>query len=105
MKGEHACRGLLLLLMLFLPVMIFAQGECSQWPAPCPHETEIATAQAVARRQEQNFIVPQEAEMEVRLRNALTDAMQKLARQKHWQMYEVNEMGFDRPNSFTSYNA
>jgi len=104
MRGKHACVSLLLLLMLFLPVMIFAQGECPQWPAPCPHETEIATAQDVSQRQSEKFILPQEAAMEARVRNALTDAMQKLAKQKHWQLYELNEMGFDRPNTGIGYN-
>lgn len=104
MVRKTVCRNLLLALALIAPVTTLAQGECAQWPAPCPHETEIANAQDVSHREQEKFILPQEADIEARVRNTLTDALQKLAAQKHWQVYELNEMGFDRPNTGIAYD-
>ncbi|MBS1530654.1 MAG: hypothetical protein JSU01_10125 [Bacteroidetes bacterium] len=80
-----------------------AQEDCSWFPAPCPHESEITNAQSFTERQADNKITPQELAMESNLRNFFTDVLQKLAKQKHWQLYELNESYYDRPNSLIGY--
>ena len=49
-------------------------------------------------------MLPQEIAMETRLRNRLTEELQKLATQKKWQLYLLNESDYDRPNAFISYS-
>jgi len=91
-------------LIVLSPLLAAAQMvDCSWFPAPCPHEAEIGNAQDYVQRQGDNKITPQELAMEGALRNQFTDMLQKLARQNHWQLYELNESYFDRPNSLIGY--
>lgn len=57
----------------------------------------------VAGRGEDNKVTPQEIAMESNLRNTLTDILQNLAHQKHWELYEIMESDYDRPNGTISF--
>jgi hypothetical protein len=77
--------------------------ECAQFPAPCPHSTEINGAMDFAGREENNKITPQEMAMEANIRNTLTDLLHNFTRPRHWQLYELNESNYDRPNTGVDY--
>jgi hypothetical protein len=87
--------------IILLPLGAIAQ-QCAQWPAPCPHSTEINSAMDFAGREEGNKVTPQEMAMEASLRNTLMDMLHQLTRPRHWTLYELNESDYDRPN--TSFN-
>lgn len=103
MKRMSATSTCFLVIFIMLPAWVIAQDDCAWFPAPCPHESEITNAQSYTERSQDNKVTAQELAMESNLRNTLTDILQKLARQKHWQLYELNESGFDRPNSMIGY--
>lgn len=88
--------------IILLPFGVIAQ-QCAQWPAPCPHSTEINGAMDFAGREEGNKVTPQEMAMEADLRNTLTDMLHQLTRARHWQLYELNESDYDRPNTSVSF--
>jgi len=82
-----------------MPLWVRGQAtDCPQWPAPCPHSEEINHAMDAAGREAGNTVTPQEIAMESNLRNALTDILQKFTRPKHWELYEMMESDYDRPN-------
>jgi len=85
------------------PRVASAQEDCNWFPAPCPHESEITNAQSFTERQQDNKITAQELAMESNLRNLFTDMLQKVSRPNHWQLYELNESSYDRPNSLIGY--
>lgn len=91
------------LTMFAIPCIVSAQEDCNWFPAPCPHESEIANAHDYVQRQQDNKATAQELAMEGNLRNQFTDVLQKLTKQNQWQLYELNESYFDRPNSFIGY--
>jgi hypothetical protein len=103
MKRISATFMCFFLTLILLPVWVMAQEDCAWFPAPCPHESEIANAQSYTERSLDNKITAQELAMESNLRNMLTDILQKMARQNHWQLYELNESSYDRPNSIIGY--
>ncbi|HEY4326684.1 MAG TPA: hypothetical protein VGN20_22045 [Mucilaginibacter sp.] len=88
--------------IILLPFGVIAQ-ECAQWPAPCPHSTEINGAMDFAGREQGNNVTPQEMAMEANLRNTLTDMLHNFTRSRHWQLYELNESNYDRPNTSISF--
>lgn len=91
--------------LLPAPIIAGAQvTDCAQFPAPCPHNEEITQAMDFAGREEGNTVTPQEMAMESKLRNAFTEMLHRVARQKHWQLYELMESDFDRPNSSISFD-
>jgi hypothetical protein len=103
MKIRSIVAVCLLMGLFAIPGIALAQEDCNWFPAPCPHESEITNAQSFTERQEDNKITAKELAMESNLRNLFTDMLQKLAKQKHWQLYELNESNYDRPNSLIGY--
>ncbi|HWD86950.1 MAG TPA: hypothetical protein VG367_02415 [Mucilaginibacter sp.] len=90
--------------IISLPFWVRGQvTDCPQWPAPCPHSEEINEAMDFASRTGDNKVTAQEMAMEANLRNVLTDILQKFTRLNHWELYEIMESNFDRPNSFISF--
>jgi hypothetical protein len=103
MKIQTVVTVYVLTILFAIPGVVSAQEDCNWFPAPCPHESEIANAHDYAQRQQDNKATVQELTMEGNLRNEFTDVLQKLAKQNHWQLYELNESYFDRPNSLIGY--
>lgn len=101
-KNKPMKQILIVCFFLFGRISLHAQN-CAPWWAPCPHSDEISTAQNSVQREEKNTVLPQEMAMEGKLRNALSNIVQKLAAQKHWQWYEVNESAYDRMDGSISY--
>lgn len=90
--------------ILIMPLWVRGQAnDCPQWPAPCPHSEEISQAMDAAGRMEGNTVTPQEIAMESNLRKTLTDILRKFTRPKHWEMYEIMESSYDRPNGTISF--
>jgi hypothetical protein len=90
--------------IISLPLWVRGQvTDCPQWPAPCPHSEEITKAMDFASRTRDNNVTQQEMAMEANLRNLFTDILQKIAKPNHWQLYELNESDYDRPNTFIGY--
>ncbi len=67
----------------------FAQ-QCPQWPADCPETGYIENSQSRAYRIE-NLLLPQEVDMQDRMRNLFTGMMQKASTQLGWDMVEISE--------------
>jgi len=87
-----------------MPLWVRGQvTDCPQWPAPCPHNDAITQATDIVGREDGNKVTPQEIAMESYLRNTLTDILQKLTRAKHWELYEMMESDYDRPNGTISF--
>jgi len=92
------------LLVIILPMAAMAQvTDCRQFPAPCPHSGEINQAMDFSTREQGNAVTAQEMAMETNLRNLLTNMLQKVARPNHWQVYELTESDYDRPNTLINY--
>jgi hypothetical protein len=87
-----------------LPLWVGAQVvDCPQFPAPCPHSEEINQAMDFTGREQNNRVTPEEMAMETNLRNNLTDILQNLGHKHHWQVYELTESNYDRPNTFVDF--
>lgn len=57
----------------------------------------------IVGREDGNTVTPQEIGIEINLRNALTDILQQFTRPKHWELYEIMESDYDRPNGTISF--
>ncbi|MBS1527914.1 MAG: hypothetical protein JST19_19875 [Bacteroidetes bacterium] len=91
-------------LMLSAPFALKAQvTDCPQFPAPCPHSAQITEAMNAAGRMADNKVTEQEINMEASLRNTFTDLLQNIGRKHHWQVYELTESSYDRPDSFIGF--
>jgi len=86
------------------PVMAAAQvTDCPRFPAPCPHSGQINQAMDLVKRGQDNLVTPQELAMESTLRNAFADMLLQAGRQRRWQVYEIMESDYDRPNTLVSF--
>ncbi|HVS92181.1 MAG TPA: hypothetical protein VHE59_09130 [Mucilaginibacter sp.] len=96
--------ALLITLLSTVPFAVFGQAtDCPQFPAPCPHSAEINEAMNTAGRMADNKVTEQEMNMEASLRNTFTDMLQNVGRKHHWQVYELNESSYSRPNTFIGF--
>ncbi len=69
---------------------------CNYWPAPCPNSASIEQADDGPQRK-QNGAIDQTLAFTRKMRNQLTDFMQKVAKQNGWRVYELMEDVFDGP--------
>lgn len=85
------------LLSLLFSISVFAQNyPCAYWPAPCPNSTAISGADEWPVRIK-NGAIEQGLAFQRKIRNQLTDVLQKTAKQNGWQLYQVTDEYFDGP--------
>src|SRR5579875_3802106 len=78
---------------------------CTYWPAPCPNSTSISQADDWSSRKG-NGAIEQGLSFQQKLRNELTDFLQRTAKQNGWQVYELMEDCYDgAPFQFISFDA
>jgi len=87
------------LLFVFICFIHRAKSQhypCTYWPAPCPNLTAISRADDWSVRKE-NGAIEQGLAFQKKIRNQLTDLLQKTAKQNSWQVYQLTEEYFDGP--------
>ncbi|MBX6362087.1 MAG: hypothetical protein IRZ03_18695, partial [Acidobacterium ailaaui] len=81
---------------------------CAWWPAPCPNTSAISLADEVPTRK-RNGALDEGLAFQRKMRNQLTDILQKTARQNGWQVYQLTDEYFDGPPfqfiSFSDWEA
>ncbi len=103
--------------LLKLPAVIFIlfaycansqDRSCSYSPAPCPNSSAISGADEWPIRIK-NGAIEQGLAFQRKIRNQLTDLLQKAARQNGWQVYQLTDEYFDGPPfqfiSFANWEA
>lgn len=95
----------------FILFTFCANGQnypCTYWPAPCPNSTSISQADDWSSRKG-NGAIEQGLAFQRKMRNELTDILQKTAKQNGWQVYQLTDEYFDGPPfqfiSFSNWEA
>lgn len=87
------------LLFVFICIIHRAKSQhypCTYWPAPCPNSTAISQADDWSVRKE-NGAIEQGLAFQKKIRNQLTDLLQKTAKQNSWQVYQLTDEYYDGP--------
>jgi hypothetical protein len=83
-------------------------NNCSYSPAPCPNSSSISGADEWQVRIK-NGAIEQGLAFQKKIRNQVTDLLQKTCRQNSWQVYQVTDEYFDGPPfqfiSFANWEA
>lgn len=104
-KKQSRCKLFFIVFACF-SVTVFGQDfPCTYWPAPCPNTSSFTLAEDASQRK-QNGAIDETLAFSRKMRNQLTDFMQKTAKQNGWQVYELMEDYYDGPPFiFVSYDA
>ncbi|QOR75511.1 MAG: hypothetical protein IMW88_09195 [Thermoflavifilum sp.] len=94
--------------MLMTGLCMAQSYPCAWWPAPCPNTSAISLADEVPTRK-RNGALDEGLAFQRKMRNQLTDILQKTARQNGWQVYQLTDEYFDGPPfqfiSFSDWEA
>lgn len=93
---EFLSKSFVFIFILFTFCAKAQSYPCAYWPAPCPDSTSVSGADDWSVRIK-NGAIEQGLAFQRKIRNQLTDVLQKTAKQNGWQLYQVTDEYFDGP--------